>query len=521
MSRGLKIELPAPHLAQRQVLAEARRFNVLACGRRWGKTLLGIDRVVRPILAGFPAAWCAPSYKLQAETWRTLQDTLTPVITGRNNAEFRLEVKGGGSIVMFSLDVDVSDTIRGRAFKTVVIDEAAVVRSLRTIWENAIRPTLADYRGDAWFFSTPRGINNFKAFFDRGQDPEREDWASWQMPTSTNPYIAPEEIEAARQDMTEAAFAQEFLAQFVNWEGAVFRRVLECATAERKDGPEAGHTIVIGADWGRSNDFTVFSVVDLTARAMVDMDRSNKVDYAVQRGRLQALYDKWRPSKIIAEINSVGQPITEDLQRAGLPVQPFTTTNTSKAEAVEALALAFEQGSIQILNEPVLLSELQAFAAEPLPGGMLRYAAPGGQHDDCVMALALAWSVTRSKLCYGLTEYLTKMQAGIDGKELEDRMEQTAARLGALRSSGVARIDSAGKQPTAGCPNCGAVCIAPVSSGGIRCGNCGHQWGTTDRESTAGRFTDYSQPAVARPFSCHQREMAIQIRPPLLASQSR
>src|SRR5205814_773463 len=130
---------------------------------------------------------------------------------------------------------------------------------------------------------------------DRGQDPEREDWASWQMPTASNPFIDPAEIEAARQDMTEAAFNQEFLAQFVNWEGAVFRRVMEAATAERKDEPEEGHEYVIGADWGRSTDFTVFSVIDLTARAMVDMDRSNRVDYVVQRGRLQALYDRWRP----------------------------------------------------------------------------------------------------------------------------------------------------------------------------------------------------------------------------------
>ncbi len=220
------------HTAQRQVLAEAKRFNVLACGRRWGKSTLGVDRIVKPTLEGFPCGWFAPNYKNLLEAWRALQEALAPIITARNNAEYRLELRGGGSITMFSLDGDVSDTVRGRAFKTVVVDEAAMVRGLRGIWENAIRPTLADHRGDALFLSTPRGMNDFKLFFDRGQDPEREDWASWQMPTTTNPHIAVEEIEAARQDMTEAAFSQEFLAQFINWEGAVFRKVLECATAE-------------------------------------------------------------------------------------------------------------------------------------------------------------------------------------------------------------------------------------------------------------------------------------------------
>src|SRR5262249_20892887 len=139
-------------------------------------------------------AWFSPTYKMLLESWRSLQETLLPVTTSKNNAEFRLEVRGGGSVTMFSLDTEVSETVRGRAFKCVVVDEAALVRELRKVWENTIRPTLADHRGEAWFLSTPRGMNDFKLFFDRGQDPEREDWASWQMPTSSNPHIAPEEI---------------------------------------------------------------------------------------------------------------------------------------------------------------------------------------------------------------------------------------------------------------------------------------------------------------------------------------
>ena len=89
------------------------------------------------------------------------------------------------------------------------------------------------FRGGAWFLSTPKGMNYFKALFDRGQDPERKEWASWQMPTVANPFIAPDEIESARLDMTEAAFNQEYLALFVNREGSVFRRVGEAATVDR------------------------------------------------------------------------------------------------------------------------------------------------------------------------------------------------------------------------------------------------------------------------------------------------
>lgn len=475
MAKSFKIELPAPHAGQRQVLAEAKRFNVLCCGRRWGKSTFGADRIIGPTLEGFPTGWFAPNYKNLLEAWRMLQEVLAPVITSRNSAEYRLELRGGGSITMFSLDGDVSDTARGRAFKVVVVDEAALVRNLRSVWETAIRPTLADYRGGAWFLSTPRGMNDFKGFYDRGQDTERDDWGSFQMPTSTNPYIAAEEIEAARMDMTEGAFSQEFLANFINWEGAVFRHVMECATADRKDGPEPGHEYIIGADWGRSNDWTVFTVLDVTARAMVAMDRSNKCDYVVQRGRLQALYEHWHPTKIIAELNSIGQPIVEQLVRDGMPVKGFTTTNASKAAIVEALALAFEQGSIAILDDVVLLSELQGFAGEMLPGGMIRYAAPGAGHDDTVMSLAIAWSYIRdsSRLQYGLIVYLEERQREIGEGNTLERLKKTAERF----SPGVAPTATAAPATGAGCPKCGAVCVANTADGGKRCNQCGKQWG--------------------------------------------
>src|ERR1700693_589588 len=180
-----------------------------------------------------------------------------------------------------------------------MVDEAAMISALEEAWQQAIRPTLTDLQGSAWFLSTPKGMNYFKLLFDRGQDPEREDWASWQMPTGANPYIEPGEIESARLDLTEAAFNQEYSALFVNWEGSVFRRVGEAATATPRTQPEAGHHYVIGCDWGRSNDYTVFMVVDITARAVVAMERSKRVDYTLQCERLKVLSERWQPEQII------------------------------------------------------------------------------------------------------------------------------------------------------------------------------------------------------------------------------
>ena len=229
------------------------------------------------------------------------------------------------------------------------------------------------------------------------RDPERKDWVCSQMPTAGNPRIDSDEIESARLDITEAAFNQEYLALFVNWEGSVFRRINEAATVAPTSEPEAGHQYVIGCDWGRSNDYTVFVVLDASARAVVALDRSNRVDYAVQCGRLRAVRDLWRPEEIIAEHNSIGQPVIEQLTRDGVRIDPFTTTHASKAQAIDAFALAFERGDIRIPNDPVMIGELVAYRSEVLPSGLVRYGAPTGQHDDTVMALAMAWHAASSQ----------------------------------------------------------------------------------------------------------------------------
>src|SRR5712692_307722 len=321
MSKTIGLHLPAPHPAQAKIIQESKRFNVVCCGRRWGKTVLGMDRLIHPALQGKPVAWFSPTYKILADTWRELRTTLAAVTRDKSEQEKRLELISGGTIELWSLDSP--DSGRGRKYALVVIDEAAMTPTLEEAWQQSIRPTLTDLQGSAWFLSTPKGMNYFKVLFDRGQDGEREDWSSWQMPTSANPFINPQEIEAARQDMTEAAFNQEYLALFVNWEGSVFRRVGEAATATSKKGPEPGHEYIIGCDWGRSHDYTVFVVLDTTTHATVAMDRSNRVDYAVQCDRLQALYDLWRPKQIIAEQNSIGQAVIEQLTRDGLRIQPF------------------------------------------------------------------------------------------------------------------------------------------------------------------------------------------------------
>lgn len=383
------ITLHKPHQAQAQIKREARRFNVVDCGRRFGKTLFGTDLLIDPVLHGHPVAWFAPSYKYLIEVWDEVASMLAPVTTEINKTDKRLKTIGGGSVRMWTLQD--KDAGRGDAYRRAVIDEAAMVPDLLNIWDNAIRPTLSDYQGDAWFFSTPKGHNGFWQLWQRGQDDAYPDWLSWQFPTSANPYIAPTEIEAARKSLPERVFAQEYLAQFMDDAGGVFRKVMKAAVLDPLDGPIDGHGYVFGVDWGKSNDWTVISVWDSAEQKMVYQDRFNQIDYHFQRERLGALNQQFHPRVIQAESNAMGEPIIDELRRDGLPVRAFNTTNATKAAIIEQLALGFEQESIQIVNDPVLIGELQAYEIGRTPSGMVRYSAPDGMHDDCVMAAAIGY----------------------------------------------------------------------------------------------------------------------------------
>lgn len=389
MTATLTVTLTMPHEAQLRVLQEAARFNTVVCGRRWGKTELGMVLAAKAALDGYPVGWYSPTYKDSAEVWRELKRTLADVTRWRSETEKRLELVTGGSIDAWTL-LD-PDSSRGRKYGLVVIDEAAKVAKLQEAWEKTVRPTLTDYRGVAWFLSTPKGRNYFWRLYQNGVS-GLHGWRSWRMPTVENPTIDPAEVEDARSQLPQSAFAQEYLAEFTDDAGAVFRNIRGCVDpALAKVRPVLGNRYYAGLDWAQMNDFTVVTVMDNQGRLLA-LDRFNQVAWAVQYGRVKAITERWQPQVGLAELNSIGSPNLERLQAEGLRCwKGFTTTNESKAEVIQALALAFERGEVSIPDDPVLIGELEAFEMNRLPSGKWRYGAPEGLHDDTVIALALAY----------------------------------------------------------------------------------------------------------------------------------
>lgn len=374
----LTIRLDRPHAGQQAVIDGAKRFNVLQCGRRFGKTALAINRVVDCMLRGGKVGWFAPTYKLLDEVWRELVvivGSLNPVV---NVAQKRLELPTGGSIEFWSLEK--AGAGRSRKYHRIVIDEASLIRDLDQAWNAAIRPTLTDFKGDAWILGTPKGRDMFHRLYVRGSDDAYPAWAAWRMPTTSNPYIDPAEVEDARREMPPAAFNQEYLGEPADDGGNPFGidAIRECV-APMSNGP----AIVGGADLAKSHDWTVHA--QLTADGRVcHLDRWQS-DWGQTRSKLVSQIGQVRT---LTDSTGVGDPIVEDLIRAGANVEGFKFSSTSKQQLMEGLAAAIQQRLIRF-PDGWLVNELELFEYQYARGGV-KYSAPQGVHDDGVMALALA-----------------------------------------------------------------------------------------------------------------------------------
>jgi hypothetical protein len=371
------VRLPELHTNQKKIRQEAKRFNVLDCGRRWGKSKLSVNLLVEGALEGYPVGYFAPQYKLLEGTFKECHNALEQVIKRKHDQQF-IELVTGGIIEFWSLDNPNAG--RSRKYKVAIVDEAAFVKDLWDAWTQSIRPTLTDLKGGAWFMSTPKGKNDFYKLWMRGQTGE-EGWASWQMPTATNPFIDISEIYSAEKDLPELAFKQEYLAEFndnvANPFG--FQFIKQC-TMPMSSEP----AVCYGVDLAKSFDWTV----------IIGLDRFGQVSY------LERFQKDWNITKQIVtqlpkapikvDSTGVGDPIVEDLQRQRPNVFGFKYSASSKQQLMEGLQSAIHQRKVGF-PEGVITKELESFEYEYTRTGV-RFNAPTGMHDDCVNALALAWA---------------------------------------------------------------------------------------------------------------------------------
>jgi predicted phage terminase large subunit-like protein len=363
------------HPGQHAVVFSPARFRVVAAGRRWGKTVAALEWLFVKeggMLDGAPVAYFAPTYKLLLEVFDQAARTVSQ-LGGRVNAtEKRIGLPNGGVAEFWTLED--RDAGRGRRYARVVIDEAAHARYLKDAWEQAIRPTLTDLRGEAMFISTPKGHNYFYELFKFAQ--ATEDWQAFRFPTWTNPFVPADDIKAARRALPELVFRQEYGAEFVQLTGGLCKREFVVYGTPSGNGVRrVGVDLAISQK--QSADYT----------AIVVVEREGDVDHVVhaERGR-------WTFRETLERIRTVAQgaaavaieavqyqaAVVEELVRTTtLPVVPVRPDRDKVTRFLPVLT-RIEHGALRF--SPALPSwffeELLSF--------------PETEHDDAVDALVYA-----------------------------------------------------------------------------------------------------------------------------------
>lgn len=369
----MRIELPNPHINQQRILDSQSRFRVVMAGRRFGKSELSQIEIIVNALQGKKVAYITPTYNLARVFFEQLIKTLP---FESNKSELSIKFPNDGSVEFFT--GERLDNLRGRKFHLVVIDEASFIPNLEDGWLNSIRPTLTDYKGRALFISTPKGKNFFYSLYLKSGEP---DWESFKFSTYDNPYIDQTEIDDARLQLPEVVFEQEYMANpsenAANPFGSQY--IKQCTYPMSTESP-----IVFGIDLAKSVDFT----------CIIGLDKNGSVSY------FERFQKDWKQTReiianlprmpILMDSTGVGDPIFEDLYREGVNITGFKFTSNSKQQLMEGLSSAIQQRKITF-PEGHITNELEVFEYQYTATGV-KYSAPQGFHDDCVMSLALAWN---------------------------------------------------------------------------------------------------------------------------------
>jgi hypothetical protein len=211
------------HRYQKIVHDTPSRFKVIVAGRRWGKTeFCKIQLILAAIKKPNSLVWyVAPTYAMANDImWGQLIAAIPRSYMAKkpNDTKMTIFLKNG-SIIQCK-GADKPDSLRGRGVDMVVLDEYQDFKL--GVWDDVIFPTLTDRRGQAIIIGTPKAYNHLYKLYEQGQSKEFPDWASWQFPTSTSPFIPAAELAAAKRNMDERSYKQEFEASFETMSGRVY-----------------------------------------------------------------------------------------------------------------------------------------------------------------------------------------------------------------------------------------------------------------------------------------------------------
>jgi len=387
-----------PHPGQREFLLAGARTQVLACGRRWGKTDACAVKILHCLMTFGKSQQLilAPTLE-QARILFERVVSLLEALTEKTMKELKAGLRSSpypylrfGEHKLSARSGHLGRSLRGNEATHIVVDEAAFVpESLIT---EIAQPMMATTRGHLTMISTPNGRNHFYRYFQIGQRGELGVW-SRTAPSSENPLVESQFLAIQRELVSERAFRTEYEAEFFDSSGRVFSSdgIQACLIRTL---PQSEPPYTIGIDWARYSDFTSVAVLcgSNEAAHLVELQKWNEMAWGEQVERAARLIGRYPNARVLCDATGVGDPVIEMLQTA-LPhhsIEGIGFTSVVKRQLIDNLAFLMERGKLKFLPNPDLMRELEHFEAQTTLSGNVRLGSKSGYHDDLVIALALA-----------------------------------------------------------------------------------------------------------------------------------
>ena len=258
------------HPAQLEIFRSNKRFKIVVAGRRFGKSylsawLLLINAIQSKSKDVF---YIAPTFQQAKDImWALLKDLGQDLIVKAYENTAVLTLINGRKIYLKGSDRP--ETLRGTGISYVVLDEYASMKPV--VWEQIIRPSLADVQGRGLFIGTPAGKNHFFDLYNDAQ--EDDEWDSFQFMSIDNPFLPATEIEASKKNMSTMSFRQEFEASFETFSGGIFKEEWFKLDEEPDEGSYVIAIDPAGYEDSEKERNLKRSRLDETAIAIVKIDR--------------------------------------------------------------------------------------------------------------------------------------------------------------------------------------------------------------------------------------------------------
>ena len=207
---------------QQEVFEDDTRFKIVAAGRRTGKSRLAAWKLILNALqvTRGHVFYVAPTQGQARDImWQTLLELGHEVIKNAHINNLQITLINGATISLKG--ADRPETMRGVSLKYLVMDEYADMKP--SVWEQILRPALADQKGGALFIGTPMGRNHFYDLYTYGLTADDPTYKSWHFTSYDNELLDPEEIDMAKKSMSSFAFKQEFMASFEAQGSEIFK----------------------------------------------------------------------------------------------------------------------------------------------------------------------------------------------------------------------------------------------------------------------------------------------------------